>query len=176
MNQLKVLRNWVVWEQSPLYLSGWIPSRWRPLLSLSLSSVRSPKVKGLSLVPCGRCGGLPQVVCEDCTLKDPKGSFSSTLSLSLLGSSKGVGALLGCSCRAEVIAAVSCSEVKNPPSMGWVSMWDGGRVGGQVGTPVHSSNLKSIPGRGWFLSPNSLQASRKHSNLFSWRCTSNHIL
>jgi len=160
MNQLKVLRNQVVWERSPLYLSGWIPSRRRPLSSLSLSSTRFSKVKGSSPVPHSQCGVLPQVVCEDHTLEDPKGSLSLGLSLSLLGLLKGVGALWGCSCGAEVMAVASCSEVKNPSlSMGRVSIRDGSWVGGQVGTPLCSSNSKLIPGRGWFLSPSSLQAS-----------------
>ena len=154
MNQLNVLRNLVVWAQSPLYLSGWIPSRQCALLSLSLSSGRSAREKGSSLVLRGQWGGLSCAIQEDCTPKDPKGSLylgssSSSSSLSL-GSSCGVGTLSGCSFEDNSIAAASCSVVKNPlpASLGWVSIWDGGQVGGWVGTPLCSSSLKLIPGRG----------------------------
>jgi len=165
-----MLRNHVVWAHLPLYLSGWIPSRQCALLSFS--SGRSTREKGSSPVPQGWWEGLLHAVREDHTPKDPKGSLSFhctwSSSSSLLGSSNGVrGRLIG-SLEEDSIAAASCSEERNPlpASWGWVSMWDGGWVGGQVGTPLCLSSSKLILGRVWFLSPSSLRASWKHSNLF----------
>ena len=67
-------------------------------------------------------------------MKDPKGSLSSSSSLSSLMSLSSMGFLSrivvvsGCSCKVDVITVASCSEVKNPllDCMGQVSAQDGG--------------------------------------------------
>ena len=104
---------------------------------------------------------------DDPIPKEPKtslypGLLSSLSSLSL-GSSNGVRGLLSCS--SATFSVVAIMAVAN----GIVSLGlDGSSVqdGGQVGSPLCSRRIKLIPGSGWFLSPSSFQASRKHSNLF----------
>ena len=117
MNQLKVARNLVVWERSPLNLSGWMPSRWCALSSLFLSSGRSVREKGSSPVPHGWWGGLSRAVWDDRIPKDPKTSLyfglsSLSLSLLLLGLSNGVRGLFFCSCSANFVAAITASAME----------------------------------------------------------------
>jgi len=115
-------------------------------------------------------------VWDECIPKDPNtslylGLYSSSSS-SLEGSSNRVEGLCICpSCTAFVAAVIASSK-------GLVSLGSEGpsaQDGGQVGSPLCSSNMKLIPGSGWFLSPSSFRASRKHSNLFPRTCTSNHM-
>ena len=176
MNRLKVARNLVVWERSPLNLSGWIPSSQHALSSLS-SWGRFSREKGSSPVPQGRQGGLLQAVWDDCIPKDPKTSLyfgfrSSSSLLSSEGSSKGVRGLSFCSlCTASVVAITASTN--GIVCLGSDSPW--ARDSGQEGSPLCSSEIKFMPRSGWFLSPSSLRASRKHSNLFPRTHTSNHM-
>jgi len=74
MNRLKVAKNLVVWERSPLNLSGWIPSSQHALSSLS-SLGRFLREKGSSPVPQGWREGLSRAVWDDRIPKDPKTSL-----------------------------------------------------------------------------------------------------
>jgi len=81
--------------------------------------------------------------------------LSSSLSSSE-GSSKGVGGLSFCSlCTASVAAIIASTN-------GIVRLGSDGpsaRDGGREGSPLCSSEIKFMPGSGWFLSPSSFRAS-----------------